>query len=212
MEKKFEDNDFYIKFLVLGDSHVGKTCILHRMIEKKFNPNFAATVGIDFKEKILNYESPLNGKSRRIKIQIWDTAGSERFRSLTRAFYRDAVGFLMVFDLTKESSFSNVEYWINELRLNAYVPDPDIILIGNKLDLVESRVIDFNRAIELVENNKNMDYIETSALNGKNINTSLELLLNQVMLRIEKNLIENIFPVKCIKARPEKENKANGCC
>ena len=90
--------------------------------------------------------------------------------------------------------------------------DPDIILIGNKLDLVESRVIKFNRAIELVENNQNMDYIETSALNGKNINTALELLLNQVMLRIEKNLIENIFPVKYIKARPEKENKVNSCC
>lgn len=214
MENQFEDNDFYIKFLVLGDSNVGKTSILHQYTEKRFNHNFKSTVGIDFKEKIIKYESPLSGKSRRIKIQLWDTAGSERYRSLTRAFYRDAVGFLLVFDLTKELSFLNVQYWINELKLNSYCDDPDIILVGNKLDLVENRVIDFKRAQDLVENNECqcMDYIETSALNGENINAALEQLLNRVMLRIENNVGAHTFPVQYIKAKHENENTVNNCC
>ena len=185
---------------------------MHQYTEKKFYPDFASTVGIDFKQRILTYRSQLSEKSWRVTIQLWDTAGSERYRSLTKAFYRDAFGFILVFDLTKESSFLNVQFWINELKNNAYCDDPDIIIVGNKLDLEKSRVIDFKRAQNLAENNDCL-YIETSALSGKNVDNCLDILLNKVMDRIEKNVCgSTLFRSLYIKAKHENENNVKICC
>lgn len=107
---------------------------------------------IDFNLKQI-YNAP-NGKAHRIHLQLWDTAGQERFRSLTTAFFRDAMGFILMFDLTSELSFLNVRNWITQLQQNAYCRNPDIILVGNKLDLVERRVVDSARAEEFARLNE----------------------------------------------------------
>ncbi len=150
--------DYLIKFLALGDSGVGKTSFLYQYTDNQFNSKFISTVGIDFREKRVVYKSPTNGRSHRIHLQLWDTAGQERFRSLTTAFFRDAMGFILMFDLTSELSFLNVRNWISQLQTHAYCEDPDIILVGNKIDLEDRRVVDFNRARDFAEKHKFVDY------------------------------------------------------
>uniref|UniRef100_S4RD77 RAB27A, member RAS onco family n=1 Tax=Petromyzon marinus TaxID=7757 RepID=S4RD77_PETMA len=112
------DYDFLIKLLALGDSGVGKTSLLYNYTDGKFNSKFVTTVGIDFREKRVVYRSEnadgITGRGQRVHLQLWDTAGQERFRSLTTAFFRDAMGFLLMFDLTSEQSFLNVRNWMSE--------------------------------------------------------------------------------------------------
>ncbi|XP_064336426.1 ras-related protein Rab-27B isoform X3 [Camelus dromedarius] len=112
------DYDYLIKLLALGDSGVGKTTFLYRYTDNKFNPKFITTVGIDFREKrvVYNTQGPngSTGKAFKVHLQLWDTAGQERFRSLTTAFFRDAMGFLLMFDLTSQQSFLNVRNWMSK--------------------------------------------------------------------------------------------------
>lgn len=148
------DYDYLVKLLTLGDSSVGKTALLTRFTEGSFTKRFHQTVGIDFKEKRLRWRPAgrsVLGREQRVQLQLWDTAGQERFRSLTTAFYRDAMGFVLVFDLTSEQSFTNVRSWIEQLRLHAYCERPDVVLLGNKADLADSRVVNERRAHQLAE-------------------------------------------------------------
>ncbi|CAF0823321.1 unnamed protein product [Didymodactylos carnosus] len=182
------ENDLNLKFLALGDSGVGKTCLLNQYVDGKYNGKLAPTVGIDIREKSFQYISekcsPL--KVWEIHLQLWDTAGQERFRSLTSTFFRDAIGFLLVFDLTNENSFLNVRDWITQLQNNAYTTDPDMIIIGNKKDLINERVVDQVRVQQFAQQ-YNIQYIETSALENINITESMELLLDNVIIRMDKN-------------------------
>ncbi|VVD03006.1 unnamed protein product [Leptidea sinapis] len=109
------DYDYLIKLLCVGDSGVGKTSFLYKYTDGVFHTQFISTVGIDFREKTLVYQQ--GGRQHRIHLQLWDTAGQERFRSLTTAFYRDAMGFLLLFDLTNEASFLEVRNWIEQLKV-----------------------------------------------------------------------------------------------
>ncbi|XP_053211169.1 ras-related protein Rab-27A-like [Panonychus citri] len=144
------DYDYLIKFLSLGDSGVGKTSFLYQYTDGSFDGKFISTVGIDFREKRVVYKPQnLDGVSRRsqrIHLQLWDTAGQERFRSLTTAFFRDAMGFILIFDITSEQSFINIRGWLDQLKTHAYCNDPDVILCGNKVDLFEKRVVSEERA------------------------------------------------------------------
>ncbi|CAF0947515.1 unnamed protein product, partial [Didymodactylos carnosus] len=179
------------------DSGVGKTCLLNQYVDGKYNEKLAPTVGIDIRQKSFEYKSSKNSSLKvwKIHLQLWDTAGQERFRSLTTTFFRDAIGFLLVFDLTNEDSFLNVRDWITQLQNNAYTNDPDMIIIGNKKDLKSERVIDKNRAQEFAQQ-CNLQYIETSALANTNVTESIELLLESVIARMNKNkelIIQNPF-------------------
>ncbi|XP_030378296.1 ras-related protein Rab-27A [Scaptodrosophila lebanonensis] len=176
------DYDYLLKFLVLGDSGVGKTCLLYQYTDGRFHTQFISTVGIDFREKRLVYNS--RGRRHRIHLQIWDTAGQERFRSLTTAFYRDAMGFLLIFDLTSEKSFLEITNWLEQLRMHAYSEDPDVVLCGNKCDLLQLRVVSREQVSALAERYR-LPYIETSACTGANVQQAVELLVGRVMERIE---------------------------
>ncbi|XP_022223186.1 ras-related protein Rab-27A isoform X1 [Drosophila obscura] len=176
------DYDYLLKFLVLGDSGVGKTCLLYQYTDGRFNTQFISTVGIDFREKRLVYNS--RGRRHRIHLQIWDTAGQERFRSLTTAFYRDAMGFLLIFDLTSEKSFLETVNWLEQLRMHAYSEDPDVVLCGNKCDLLQLRVVSRDQVAALCRRYR-LPYIETSACTGANVQEAVQLLVGRVMDRIE---------------------------
>ncbi|GLH12506.1 Ras-related protein Rab-3 [Gryllus bimaculatus] len=172
------DYDYLIKFLALGDSGVGKTSFLYQYTDGIFNSRFISTVGIDFREKRLVYRA--QSRSQRVYLQLWDTAGQERFRSLTTAFYRDAMGFLLLFDLTSEQSFLEIRNWLDQLRTHAYCDDPDVVLCGNKCDLEERRVISEQRARETAEK-YGLPYLETSAATGQNVSRAVDILLDRVM-------------------------------
>jgi len=129
-----EDFDFLFKIIIIGDSGVGKTNILSRYIKNSFSFDTRSTVGVEFGAKKLE----LNGI--KVKGQIWDTAGQERYRSITNTYYKGAKGALVVYDISKRDSFDNVNKWVNELRMNGE-RDVIIVLVGNKSDLVNERVV-----------------------------------------------------------------------
>lgn len=122
--------DYIFKFVVIGDSSVGKSCLVLQFIEGVFNPDQENTIGVEFGAKVAD----VNGT--KVKIQIWDTAGQEAFQSITRSYYRGAAGALVVFDLTKEESFKNAERWLDETKNNGS-DEMVVCLVGNKVDLEE---------------------------------------------------------------------------
>ncbi|KAG7473292.1 hypothetical protein MATL_G00094190 [Megalops atlanticus] len=191
------DYDYLIKFLALGDSGVGKTSFLYQYTDGKFNSKFITTVGIDFREKRVVYKSSgpdgTAGRGQRIHVQLWDTAGQERFRSLTTAFFRDAMGFLLLFDLTNEQTFLNVRNWMSQLQMHAYCENPDIVLCGNKCDLEDQRVVKEEEAKELAEK-YGIPYFETSAANGHNVSQAVEVLLDLIMKRMERCVDKSWIP------------------
>ncbi|XP_040964834.1 ras-related protein RAB1BV isoform X1 [Gossypium hirsutum] len=126
------DYDYLIKLLLIGDSGVGKSCLLLRFSDGSFTTSFITTIGIDFKIRTIE----LDGK--RIKLQIWDTAGQERFRTITTAYYRGAMGILLVYDVTDESSFNNIRNWIRNIEQHAS-DNVNKVLVGNKADMDESK-------------------------------------------------------------------------
>ncbi|WZZ21695.1 hypothetical protein YC2023_123082 [Brassica napus] len=130
------DYDYLIKLLLIGDSGVGKSCLLLRFSDGSFTTSFITTIGIDFKIRTIE----LDGK--RIKLQIWDTAGQERFRTITTAYYRGAMGILLVYDVTDESSFNNIRNWIRNIEQHAS-DNVNKILVGNKADMDESKRVQY---------------------------------------------------------------------
>ncbi|CAF4867751.1 unnamed protein product, partial [Rotaria sp. Silwood1] len=159
------------------------TCLLNQYVDGQYNESLAPTVGIDIRNKTFEYESSRANKVFTIHLQLWDTAGQERFRSLTSSFFREAIGFLLVFDLTNEASFIHARDWIGEIQTNAYA-EHAMILVGNKCDLENERLISKDRAQDFAKE-YNIKYIETSALKNINVTESVKLLLDTVMERFE---------------------------
>ncbi|NXB26349.1 RB27B protein, partial [Rhagologus leucostigma] len=183
------DYDYLLKLLALGDSGVGKTTFLYRYTESKFNPKFSTTVGIDFREKRLSPPPPAPGIPAGSRPPARSHGApfpcSRRFRSLTTAFFRDAMGFLLMFDLTSQQSFLNVRSWMSQLQANAYCENPDVVLIGNKADLSEQREVKEKQGRELAER-YGIPYLETSAASGKNVERSVGVLLELILRRMER--------------------------
>merc|ERR1740117_1430871 len=133
-----EKYDYLFKVVVIGDSGVGKSNLLSRFTRGEFNLESKSTIGVEFATRTVTIE----GKT--IKAQIWDTAGQERYRAITSAYYRGAVGALVVYDITKDVSFQNVDKWLKELQENA-MPDITMTIIGNKTDLHSARAVSTER-------------------------------------------------------------------
>lgn len=181
-----EPCDHILKFLVLGDTGVGKTSILTRYVEDRFNAAFSTTVGVDFCQKKVKYE--YKGSMVNVQLQLWDTAGQERFRSLTSSFFRDAMGFLLVFDLTNESSFHHINDWLVQLHTHCYNDQPPVVIVGNKID--QPRNVD-QASAERLANELGYRYIEASAMNNVNVNEAVGALLQLVLERTIEKGIEN---------------------
>ena len=184
--------DYLFKVLLLGNSGVGKTSLLRRFVDGAFDGRYVTTVGVDFREKRVTYD----GK-HRVQLQLWDTAGQERYRSLTTAFFRDAVGFVVVFDVTDAQSFVDVANWTSQIETHADDGDGDVtvILAGNKCDLEESRVVHRPASVSGAD----LDYFDTSALSGVGLENVMNALVEKIMRRIE-NAAENDYVPK--KLRP----------
>jgi small GTP-binding protein len=149
------------KFILIGDSGVGKTALLRRLTEDSFPEVAYTTVGVEFDWKILTVGDT------KMKLQIWDTAGQERFRSVARSCYRNAVGVILVFDVTQRQSFTALSGWINDAH-TLCTPGAVVQLIGNKRDLGERRDVTIAEAEQFAERH-HMNYVETSAKAGDNV-------------------------------------------
>jgi len=168
--------DFLIKLLLIGDSGVGKSCLLLRFSDDSFTTSFITTIGIDFKIRTLE----LDGK--RIKLQIWDTAGQERFRTITTAYYRGAMGILLVYDVTDESSFNNIRLWIKNIEQNAS-DNVNKLLIGNKCDMSDKKVVDTGRGQKLADEYR-IKFFETSAKNNINVEQAFYSIARDIKQRL----------------------------
>mmetsp|Transcript_18699 Transcript_18699/g.45065 ORF Transcript_18699/g.45065 Transcript_18699/m.45065 type:complete len:209 (+) Transcript_18699:14-640(+) len=167
-----ESYDHLYKVVLLGDATVGKTNLLSRYIRNSLPKNPTATLGVEFATKTLQLQQ---GK---VKAQIWDTAGQERYRSITSAHYKRAVGALLVFDITKKSSFQNCLRWMEELR-NQAEPDIVIVLVGNKLDLAATREVSESDARDFAVHH-GLHFSEASAFSGENVRHIFELLMQEI--------------------------------
>ena len=170
-----------LKILTIGESGVGKTCVLRRFVENKFMKNHLATIGIDFKTKTVQY----GGSS--IKLKIWDTAGQERFRNITNQYYKGADGIALIFDVTDRKSFDKIKEWMMQIRCNTQADEIGLVLMGNKCDF-ESREVTPEDGEKLGQE-LGIKYYETSALDGKNINDAFNYLTGEIMKK--KNLNVN---------------------
>lgn len=167
-----DDYDYLYKIVLVGDSGVGKSNLLTRFTKNEFNFKSATTIGVEFSTRTVEV------KNKKIKAQVWDTAGQERFRAITNAFYRGAVGALLVYDITKHESYMNVEKWLKELREHG---DSKMVhmLVGNKSDLKHLRAVPTEEAASFAEKN-NLSFIEASALDSSNVDTAFENVLKDV--------------------------------
>ena len=155
------DYQYIFKLILIGNSGVGKSSIIQRYMKNTFEESYKCTIGVDFLMKTLN----LNGKT--VKLQLWDTAGQEKYKSMVASYYRGANVALVVFDITSHASFDSLPVWIENYYKNG-PEEKNIILIGNKKDMEESRQVTKQEA-EIFSETNNMMYFETSAKEGDNI-------------------------------------------
>ncbi|KAH0793663.1 Ras-related protein RABD1 [Histomonas meleagridis] len=155
------DYDYLFKVLIIGNSGVGKSCLLLRFAEDMFSDNYISTIGVDFKIKKIE----LDGKS--IKLQIWDTAGQERFRTITKSYYRGSNGIVVVYDITDRESFEQVSHWMTEIDSHAS-PDVCRLLVGNKCDLNDKRAVKTEEG-EALARQFGIPFLETSAKDSMNV-------------------------------------------
>ena len=181
------------KLIIIGDTNVGKTCILKKYVNDQFDENNSSTIGVEFLLKDVVIDST------SIKLQIWDTAGQEIFRSVTQTYYRSANGAIVVFDITNEDSFNHLSDWIKDFIDNTGVNN--IIIVGNKSDLTNERKVQ-NEAGKDYAKTQNLQYFETSAKNGDNIEGAFEYIAKMIYQKQKRHNTPDL-----IKIEDNKNNK-----
>lgn len=204
------DNFHYLlKYIIIGDSAVGKSNILLRYVQNKYFENSHPTIGVEFGTKNIQFDD------RVFRIQIWDTAGSEQFRSLTTLFYKNCACAVITYDITNRQSFENVQLWIEDC-INNSPKSITIVLVGNKCDLDTKRVVSVEEGIGFA-NKKGINFFETSAKTGLNITEIFQSTAKDIAKKIEEGVIElenedcgikigNYDPLKAISLDKENNN------
>ena len=178
-EEQQNKYEYIFKIILIGCSSVGKSSILQRYIQKVFNSSYSCTIGVDF------FMKSIDVGDKSIKLQLWDTAGTEKFRSITTGYYRGANAAFVVFDLTSRSSFDCLNEWIeNYYKYSNPDAEKNVVLIGNKCDLVDKRDIT-EEEIEKYAKANNIMYFETSAKDGKNIDECFYFMAEKLLKQYE---------------------------
>jgi len=201
---KAKNYDHLFKLLLIGDSGVGKTCILFRFSDDAFNTTFISTIGIDFKIKTIEIEG------KRIKLQIWDTAGQERFHTITTSYYRGANGIMLVYDITNTKSFDNITKWLKNITDFAS-DDVERILLANKCDMEDKRMISTKRGEEIATQN-GIKFYETSAKNDQNITDAFVTLAKDILAKQPKQQQAGTQKHTVNPNKPSIGSGAGGCC
>merc|ERR1712054_103907 len=193
---------YVFKLVLIGDSGVGKSCLLLRFADDTYTESHISTIGVDF--KIRTWE--LDGKT--IKLQIWDTAGQERFRTITSSYYRGAHGIIVVYDTTDNETFEHVKTWLHEIDRYAS-ENVNKLLVGNKSDLTTKRQVETEAAKEFADS-VNIPFLETSAKNATNVEDAFMTMTGE----IKKRMASQPAPEqkKPTKLQPSQKVKGGGCC
>lgn len=199
-----------LKVIILGDSGVGKTSLMNQYVNKKFSNQYKATIGADFLTKEVQVDD------RIVTMQIWDTAGQERFQSLGVAFYRGADCCVLVFDVCAHSSFKTLDSWRDEFLIQSSPREPDnfpFVVLGNKIDLENERVISSKKALQWCQNKNNMPYFETSAKEGKNVELAFQTIARNALAQDSPiELMDNFPPRITIQDDQNKGNNDSCAC
>ncbi|XP_005801864.1 ras-related protein Rab-11A [Xiphophorus maculatus] len=212
MTHKEDEYDYLFKVVLIGDSGVGKSNLLSRFTRNEFNLESKSTIGVEFATRSIQVE----GKT--IKAQIWDTAGQERYRAITSAYYRGAVGALLVYDIAKHLTYENAERWLKELQDHA---DSNIVimLVGNKSDLRHLRAVPTDEARGFAEKN-GLSFLETSALDSSNVELAFQTILTAIYHIVSQRQMtgqgnsdfspaSNVVP---ITVEPTQSSSSRGAC
>lgn len=209
---------YQYKLILLGDIAVGKTSILSRFINNSFSQVYKCNVGVDFRAKTIYIDDKTGAD-----LNIWDTCGEERFRGVSRQYYQDSNGILLVFDLTNHLSFEGLQSWFDDIY-NFAIPGIDIALLGNKSDDIENRAVKIEEIKEMISDKVNCSYYEVSAKTGNNVTIAFEELakkLNAKMcsetyLRLNESSISQSIQIKAhlskIKRKEREIEKKSSCC
>ena len=210
-EETIKKTTYEFKIILLGSIAVGKTSILTRYITNEFDEMHKCTIKIEFKTKLININNMV-----KAKLNIWDTCGDEKFRAITRQYYNDANGILLIYDITNRDSFDSISLWVNEIKNNSPA-EAILFLVGNKSDLIKERIISYqegkNKADEL-----GISFAEVSAKNGDNILLLFENISEAIMSTFEKKpeINENNLNIKISEEYNENNEieikKKKGCC
>ncbi|KFP87272.1 Ras-related protein Rab-19, partial [Acanthisitta chloris] len=182
--------DYLFKIILIGDSNVGKTCVVHRFKTGHYNEKQQNTIGVDFTVRSMDIDGkkgssihwPLQLLSFLLQIQVWDTAGQERFRTITQSYYRSAHGAIIAYDLTRRSTFESIPHWIHEIEKYG-AANLVIMLIGNKSDSLDKRQVLFEDACTLAEKHGLLAVLETSAKEAQNIEELFTLMAKELIAR-----------------------------
>lgn len=206
----YGENEFKFKVVVVGDSGVGKTNLIHRFVKNNFNENTKATVGVEFLSKTFQIKGEI------FKIEVWDTAGQERYKAITSSYYKGSNGALIVYDITREPSFQNVEKWAKELKEKSS-DNVCLIIVGNKNDLKDERQVQSDSALEKAKI-LNVPFMETSALDGNGVKEAFYSLIRQMYdvflgeRKKESNKDGNQKIDDGVQLNSKPQEKKGGCC
>ncbi|KAF2213168.1 hypothetical protein CERZMDRAFT_120977 [Cercospora zeae-maydis SCOH1-5] len=196
--------DYLFKLLLIGDSGVGKSCLLLRFADDTYTESYISTIGVDFKIRTIE----LDGKT--VKLQIWDTAGQERFRTITSSYYRGAHGICVVYDVTDMDSFNNVKQWLQEIDRYA-TEGVNKLLVGNKSDMSDKKVVEYTVAKEFADS-LGIPFLETSAKNASNVEQAFLTMARQIKERMGNTTVNNKPTVQVGQGSNVQSGSAGGCC
>jgi len=208
--------NYLFKYIIIGDTGVGKSCLLLQFTDKRFQPVHDLTIGVEFGARMINIEA------KQIKLQIWDTAGQESFRSITRSYYRGAAGALLVYDITRRETFNHLTCWLEDARQHSN-SNMTIMLIGNKSDLEHKRAVSTEEGEQFAKEN-GLIFIETSAKTAANVEEAFINTAKKIYEKIQKGVFDvtnETFGIKLgtqtTTSSGQQENssqkpKDSGCC
>jgi len=208
---------YLFKYIINGDTGSGKSCLLTQFTDGQFNEQHDLTIVVEFGSKIIDIED------KQIKLQIWDTAGQENFRSITRSYYRGAAGILLVYDTTRRDTFTNVNGWLEEVNHHANQDrDKTIILIGNKCDLNEKREVSTEEGAAFAKTN-GLLFLETSAKTGHNVDEAFLIPAKDIYEKLKRGMLDSTIVSKSntksfetgsepALANLEQSHNKKGCC
>lgn len=173
--------DFLFKIILIGDSNVGKTCVVQNFKSGIFSERQQNTIGVDFTVRTVDIEG------KKVKMQVWDTAGQERFRTITQSYYRSAHGAMIAYDITRSATFDSVTHWIKEVEQYG-ATNVVLVLIGNKCDLEDERQVQFEKACNLAKEKGILAALETSAKESQNVEEAFVMMAKELLLRNGHNV------------------------